>query len=156
MTLTETVDLNTDVDKGSINDADLTLIFPSGEAYQFGNVQPDASYYIGANTPDVRIVSREAMLPPKPNILNVSFEENGGKDKFGTNRSAVDITFEDIPCQVNYYKVRLCIETDDQTICPDLQSNDPSAQESSNFLDLIISDSQFDGQELMTISIRLR
>jgi len=158
--LAETVDLNTDVEEGFINDAAITLTFPTGEKYEFDNVQTDGSYLantppptapgtyqIRATTPDGRTISSQAELPAKPDILEVSFEENGGKDEFGSDRSAVDITFQDVPDQVNYYKVRLCIETDTRTICPGLQSNDPSALESANYLDLIVSDAQFDGQE---------
>ncbi len=162
--LTHTVGLNSDPLKAYVEDADIELTYPDGTAYIFDHLgastqvisynyilgcpefTQEGTYKIKA-TSRGREVSAEVELPKKAIIQSVKYEEDGGVGEFGDDYAAIDIIIEDESGAANYYKIGLFGVTPQRESSIRLISADPSIQESRNYLNVIVSDAQFDGED---------
>lgn len=95
--------------------------------------------------PDYSTAKAELSILPKSNITEIVFEENGGLDFDGNERSKITIKLLDKPGK-NFYMV--------QVLAPDfagginetyISSIDPVVSESYRYYTLLISDESFDG-----------
>lgn len=163
--LTETVSLNDDARDGYINDATIQLQYPDGDTFLFENIDfsdPFISYNYWADCPEFdqegtytmtasdnkgRVATGKVELPPSVLVISATYVADGGKDEFGDDVSAIDILIDDPAGEENFYKLGLWGNNPNSQGTISIESNDPSTSESRNYLNLIVSDTQFDGQQ---------
>ena len=109
-----------------------------------GAITPNDIYTIEVEHPSYPTVRASSSIVPGTEIISTAYVIDGGLDDTGSERSAVDIRFNDPENQVNYYEVSVTEGANSVTYASSL---DPSTSRSLYDNSVIISDASFNGEE---------
>ncbi|MDF1697364.1 MAG: DUF4249 domain-containing protein, partial [Saprospiraceae bacterium] len=162
--ISKTVGINDDVENTEIDNAEITLIAGNGESIQVMPSEPSNNYFdlnyeleegvefvpeetytLEVSTPDGKQANCTVQMPSTPELISAKYREGGGTTLDGDKLNAIDIVLKDKPSQENFYRVALYYKLN--SFPTYIQSNDPAAEESSDYNSLILNDIQFDGEE---------
>jgi len=165
MLVTKTVGINDDARFSRINDARIKITSGSGLEFiadslvtnpNFSNYNytfdeelefiPEESYSLEVISSDGKMANCTAVMPATPELISATYKEGGGTTLDGDKLDAIDLVFRDIPDVENFYRIRL-INGIGATNSINLESNDPGAEESADYRQLLLNDIQFDGEE---------
>lgn len=164
--LTKTVGINEDKEDSKVGQATIKLFSSSGDEYLFEENEfvtiyssdpnylldesvtfvPGESYNIEVTTKEGVVATAVSQMPQTPQLISAKYRATGGTSIDGDKLDAIDVIFKDEPDVENFYKIKLSYKEGGLNSIY-LESNDPVAEESADFISLILSDSQFDGEE---------
>lgn len=164
--LTKTVGINDDEYDSNIDEATIKLFSTNGIVYLFENeiintnfssapnyhlkdavdFIPGETYNIEVTTKEGKVATAKSKMPPTPKLISAKYRASGGTTIDGDKLDAIDVVFQDTPDFENFYRIKLSYKEGGLNSLY-LESNDPSAEESADFISLILRDTQFDGEE---------